>query len=95
VFNVGQVLIQSVLQSKVIYKVFLHRSDNFTERLHEISKILRKAVAATQPPPLPVRSYAEAATMTPATGTSSSIWHETTAEAPPPPREPRTGEKNE
>jgi len=64
VFNGGQVLIQSVLQSKVIYKDFLHRSDNVTERLHKISKILRKAVAATQIPPLPARSYAEAATMT-------------------------------
>jgi len=58
VFNVGQVLIQSILQSKVIYKDFLHRSDNVTERLHEISKILGKAVAATQTPPLPARSSA-------------------------------------
>jgi len=87
-FQCRSVLIQSVLQSKVIYKDFLHRSDNVTERLHKISKILRKAVVATQTTPLSARTYAEVATMTPALGTSSSIWHEATAEAPPPPRPP-------
>ena len=40
-FNVSKVLIQAVLQAKMIYQDFSHRCNSVKERLHKISQILR------------------------------------------------------